>query len=96
VSITSDKLFHTAAAPPCAWGFARSLRKTPLQRFHSIINGIERQANSCPVFGVAACSALFFSLAASAWVNKVAKGESSHNSEGLSFENGNIPRHAVV
>jgi hypothetical protein len=36
VSVTSDKLFHTAAAPPCAWGFARSLRKTPLQRFHSI------------------------------------------------------------
>jgi hypothetical protein len=22
-----------------AWGFARSLRETPLQRFHSIING---------------------------------------------------------
>src|ERR1700687_4383325 len=37
--IASDKLFHFAAAPPCAWGFARSLRETPLQRFHSIING---------------------------------------------------------
>jgi hypothetical protein len=37
--IASDKLFHIAAAPPCAWGFARSLRKTPLQRFHSIIIG---------------------------------------------------------
>src|ERR1700726_2515158 len=42
VSVTSDKLFHIAAAPPCAWGFARSLRKTPLQRFHSIINGSVR------------------------------------------------------
>jgi hypothetical protein len=38
VCITSDKLFHIAAAPPFK-GFARSLRKTPLQRFHSIING---------------------------------------------------------
>src|SRR6202162_6019751 len=38
VSITSDKLFHIAAAPPCAWGFARSLRKIPLQRFHSIMS----------------------------------------------------------
>src|SRR6266550_6756445 len=36
VSVTSDKLFHIAAAPPCARGFARSLRKTPLHRFHSI------------------------------------------------------------
>src|SRR4030081_42294 len=39
VSVTSDKLFHIAAAPPCAWGFASSLRKTPLQRLHSIIIG---------------------------------------------------------
>jgi len=39
VSITSDKLFHIAAAPPCARGFARSLREAPLQRFHSIIIG---------------------------------------------------------
>jgi hypothetical protein len=39
VSVTSDKLFHTAAAPPCGWSFARSLRKTPLQRFHNIIIG---------------------------------------------------------
>src|ERR1700675_1419750 len=41
VRVASDKLFHIAAAPPCAWGFARSLRKTPLQRFHSIIIGGE-------------------------------------------------------
>jgi hypothetical protein len=39
VSVTSNKLFHIAAAPPCAWGFARILRKTSLQRFHSIIIG---------------------------------------------------------
>src|SRR5208282_1909889 len=39
VCVASDKLFHIAAAPPCAWGFARSLRETPLQRFHSIIIG---------------------------------------------------------
>src|SRR5580765_2886998 len=39
VCVTSDKLFHTAAAPPCARGFARSLREAPLQRFHSIIIG---------------------------------------------------------
>jgi len=39
VRITSDKLFHNAAAPPCAGGFARSLREAPLQRFHSIIKG---------------------------------------------------------
>jgi hypothetical protein len=39
VRIASDKLFHIAAAPPRAWDFARSLRETPLQRFHSIING---------------------------------------------------------
>src|SRR5579863_7180125 len=43
VSVTSDKLFHTAAAPPCAWGFARSLREAPLRRFHSIINGCHRR-----------------------------------------------------
>src|SRR6476661_3662987 len=30
---------HIAAAPPCARGFARSLREAPLQRFHSIIIG---------------------------------------------------------
>ena len=39
VRITADKLFHNAAAPPCAGGFARSLREAPLQRFHSIIIG---------------------------------------------------------
>jgi len=33
VSITSDKLFHIAAAPPCAWGFARSLRETRCSDF---------------------------------------------------------------
>jgi hypothetical protein len=32
-------MFHIAAAPPCAWGFVRSLREAPLQRFHSIIIG---------------------------------------------------------
>jgi hypothetical protein len=37
--IASDELFHIAAAPPCARRFARSLRETPLQRFHSIIIG---------------------------------------------------------
>ena len=31
MSVTFDKLLHMA------WGFAHSLRKTPLQRFHSII-----------------------------------------------------------
>ena len=41
VSVTSDKLFYIAAAPPCARGFARSLRETPLQRFHSIIIGMQ-------------------------------------------------------
>src|ERR1700704_424683 len=39
VSVSSDKMFHTAAAPPCARGFARSLAEAPLQRFHSIIIG---------------------------------------------------------
>jgi hypothetical protein len=39
VCVTSDKLFHIAAAAPFKSGFARSLRKTPLQRFHSIIIG---------------------------------------------------------
>jgi hypothetical protein len=34
----SNKLFHIAAAPPSV-GFARSVSKTPLQRFHSIIVG---------------------------------------------------------
>jgi len=36
VCVASDKLFHIAAAPPKCRGFARSLRETPLQRFHSI------------------------------------------------------------
>ena len=36
--VASDKLSHIAAAPPCAGGFARSLRETP-KRFHSIIIG---------------------------------------------------------
>src|SRR5665213_148081 len=48
VSVTSDKLFHIAAAPPCAWGFARSLRKTPLQRFHSIIIGTQGRVSNNP------------------------------------------------
>jgi hypothetical protein len=38
VCITSDKLFHMLQPPPFQ-GFARSLRKTLLQRFHSIIMG---------------------------------------------------------
>jgi len=38
VRVTSDKLFHIAAAPPSV-GFACSVSKTPLQRFHSIIIG---------------------------------------------------------
>src|ERR1700733_8865264 len=46
VSVASDKLFHIAAAPPCA-GFARSLRKTPLQRFHSIIIGLPEGVLLC-------------------------------------------------
>src|SRR5881628_509575 len=36
VRVASDKLFHIAAAPP-SLGFACSVSKTPLQRFHSII-----------------------------------------------------------
>ena len=52
VCVTSDKMFHTAAAPPCARGFARSLRDAPLQRFHSIIIGTldlreEARDNDC-------------------------------------------------
>ena len=42
VCIASDKLFHIAAAPPFLRGFARSLRETPLQRFHSINIGSYR------------------------------------------------------
>jgi len=34
--VTSDKLLHNAAAPPKCRSFARSLRETPLQRFHRI------------------------------------------------------------
>src|SRR5579862_3396674 len=38
VRVASDKLFHMLQHLLSAWGFARSLRETPLQRFHSIIN----------------------------------------------------------
>jgi hypothetical protein len=38
VRIASNKMIHLAAAPPFQ-GFARSLRETSLQRFHSIIIG---------------------------------------------------------
>src|ERR1700693_3656476 len=51
VSVTSDKLFHIVAAPPCARGFARSLREPPLQRFHSIIIGFYLLAAWGPVVG---------------------------------------------
>ena len=45
--VASDKLSHIAAAPPCAGGFARSLRETPLKRFHSIIIGYFPERLSC-------------------------------------------------
>jgi len=40
VRITYDKLFHNAAAP-LVLGVSFSLREAPLQRFHSIIIGID-------------------------------------------------------
>jgi hypothetical protein len=43
-------MFHIAAAPPCAWGFARILRKILLQRFHASLSeaifGLRRRPRS--------------------------------------------------
>jgi hypothetical protein len=48
VCVASDKLLHIAAAPPKCRGFTRSLRKTPLQRFHSINLSIGKFCETFP------------------------------------------------
>src|SRR5258706_10354491 len=53
VSITSDKLFHIAAAPPCAWGFARILAKPCCSAFIASLSVGPLRAGYCqPVIGM--------------------------------------------